>query len=177
MTSTRFAPDSIYAEWSTEERAAADRAEDRHNSEVRCQMAEKVGTNYVSVTGDDSLRSLAITYRRQLEDIGSGNLTGGEPRARVVRARLKDVEREQEFRAAMAGSWLAATDGTHSYTAFVARGGLAAVRDYGATPASYRLAALLDWTNWKRGQPHVLDWDVSDAAKTYFDRLTIIAAA
>ena len=153
-----YGPDSVYAGWSDEERAAADRAEDDDNRQTRCQLAELVHSQYVRVAGDDSLRDLATLYRRELEDVASGRLVGGDQRARVVRARLSEVERAQECRAALASAWLAAADGTHCYTAFAARGGLDAVRNHAAPPPSYHLATMLDRRNALRELPHVLAW-------------------
>jgi hypothetical protein len=156
--STGFSPESVYAAWSDDERVAADRIEEKYNQERRCQLAELVGTSYVRVAPDESLRHLATVYRGELEDIDRAHLCGGAARARVARAKLVDVEREQEARAALADSWLANEDGTHCYTAFVSRGGLDAVLHHGATPPSYHLAAMLDRLNWERGFPHVLAW-------------------
>jgi hypothetical protein len=160
-----FSPDSVYATWSEDERAAADRVEDKYNHELRCQLAEQVGTQYVRLAPDESLRHLATVYGRELEDIESGELCGGAARARVVRAKLADIEREQECRSALAESWLASEDGTHCYTGFVSRGGLDAVLHHGATRPTYHLAAMLDRLNWERGQPHVLVWGAAGGAR------------
>lgn len=154
----RYAPDSIYAGYTAVERDAADRMEAEFNHETRLHLASLVHTNHVRVSSDASLARLAKHYRRQLEDIADGSLSGGEGRARLVRAQLHDVEREQGYRSRLADSWLAGEGGTHCYGAFEARGGLGAVLYHGATPPTYYLAAMLDWRNWKRGLPHVLAW-------------------
>lgn len=155
---TGFSSDSAYAAWSADERSAADRAEVRFNADQRRHLAGQVSTAYVRVAADDNLRNLARTCRRQLEDIASGDLSGGEPRARLICAMLTDIEREQECRQALAQSWLAREDGTHCYSAYEARGGLGAVLRHGAVPPTYHLAAILDRLNWQRGLPHVLAW-------------------
>lgn len=152
-----FSPDSRYATWSVEERIAAGRAEERFNGDARCRLAEGIGRNYVRVATDDSLLSLLRTYRRQLEDVESGDPCGDE-RAALARAKLAEIEREQQARAALAQSWLAADNGTHCYPSYAARGGLAAVAHHGAPKPSYQLAAKLDRLNWLRGLPHVLTW-------------------
>ncbi len=74
------------------------------------------------------------------------------------------MEREQEFRAALAHSWLAIEYGTHSLTAFEARGGLAAVLEHDAPAPSYDLAVLLDRQQFLRGLPCVLDWAPAESA-------------
>jgi hypothetical protein len=76
----------------------------------------------------------------------------------VFDARLRDTEREQEFRAALAHSWRASETGTHCYSEFQARGGLAAVLNNKAQPPSYDLAILLDWEHCQHGLAHVLNW-------------------
>jgi hypothetical protein len=161
MTTTTergYSPDSVYAEWSQDERAAADRMEDLFNQGERVALAERVHTQYVRVAPDASLVNLAISYRRQIEDISSGQLTGGPARPRLVRAKLADVEREQQYRTALAQSWLATGGGTHCYSAYVSRGGLEAVARHGAPAPSYQLAMQLDRLNYRRGLPHVLAW-------------------
>jgi hypothetical protein len=150
--------DSVYADWSDEERAAADDMEERYNAGVRCEIAELVHTQYTRVAPDESLRRLATLYRRELEDLDCGDLIGGPARSRLARAKLTDVEREQQLRAALAATWQASETGTHCYSAYASRGGLAAVVYHGATPPSYRLAAMLDHANWARGLPHALTW-------------------
>lgn len=149
-------PDSVYAGWTADERAAVDRLEARYNAELRCQLGELVHTQYARVAPDASLTRLAVVYRRQLEDIGRGDLAGGAERARLVRVKLRDINREREMRAVLAESWLAAESGTHCYTAFMARGGLTAVAGHGAPPPTYHLARILDRVNQERGLPHVL---------------------
>jgi hypothetical protein len=159
-----FSPDSLYAAWSVEERVAADRAEEEFNRNRRCQLAELVHTNAIGVLADDSLHRLGTVYGRQHQDVAAGDLPGGASRARLLEARLAAIARERDSRAALARSWLATEDGTHCYTAFVARGGLDAVFSHGAPPPSNHLAAMLDWLNWRRGGPHVLAWDATPAA-------------
>jgi hypothetical protein len=154
-----FSPSSIYASWSAAEQLASDRTEEQYNQGMRCRLAEQVGARYVAVAPDDSLQNLATVYDREREDIGRGDLCGDKHRAHVVALKLGDLEREQGCRAALAQSWLASEDGTHCYTAYVARGGLDAVHNYGARRPSYQLAAMLDRLNWRRGLPHVLAWD------------------
>lgn len=158
-TTAGFSPTSIYATWTSDQRAAADRAEADFNRAQRCgRLAELVHTAYIRVATDDSVRRLATQYRLELEGIQSGDLAGGRQRARQTRIRLTDVEREQQIRAALAESWLAREDGTHCYTAYEARGGLEAVAYYGAPAPSYELAVQLDRLNWRCGLPHVLTW-------------------
>lgn len=157
MGATRAAtPDSVYASWSDDQRAAADRMEERYNHDVRLQLAELVHTNYVSVASDDSLQRLAVLYRRQLTDIDLGVLVGGPARACMVRAKISDIEREQQCRSALAECWLASEDGTHCYTAFVSRGGLAAVAHHDAPAPTYHLARILDHANRAQGLPCVM---------------------
>lgn len=178
------APDSVYAEWTADERAASDRMEGDFNATRRAILAsadlmrrsdpvkqpKDTGPLYISgptVRGhsDDMLQRAAKRMRRQLEDIAEGDHTlpakgprGVKARVRFLNVVLRDIEREQEFRAALAYSWLAAEDGTHCYTAYQARGGLDAVLNHGAPPASYDLAVTLDWELWRRGGLHVLAW-------------------
>jgi hypothetical protein len=159
-------PGSVYAGWGPEGRAASDRQEARFNHGEGLVRAEQVGTQPLRVADDDGLSSLARTYRRQLEDVLDDDLVGGEVRARLLRVRLADIQREQDARAALAASWLASEGGTHCYTAFVARGGLEAVAHHGSTPPSYQLAAQLDRLNYDQGQPYVLDWATSQPTRS-----------
>jgi len=115
----------------------------------------------IGLARDDSLRRLAKAYRRDLEDIADGDLHPG--RKAVIAARLRDIEREQDFRATLRECWLAAEDGTHSYTAFDARGGLEAVLNHGASAPSYQLAMRLDQERQARGLTHVFEWDLDPA--------------
>lgn len=151
-------PDSTYAAWTKLRREAADRLERQYNDEIRRQRAEQAPSNHIPLVGDDSLRQFNTQFRRQLEDIASGDLPGGEKRARVVRGKLARIGLEQNSRTALAESWLAHEDGTDDYSMFEARGGLKAVRDHGATAPTFQLAARLDRLNFDRGMPHVLQW-------------------
>lgn len=149
-----------YATFSADELASADRMEAQYNAahrRDRAIAAENAGHS-VRYATDGSLRRLAKFYARRLEDIDEGDRTVSAAHRRLLVAQQRDIEREQDFRAALAESWLATEDGTDCYTAFQGRGGLAAVLDGSATPASYDLAVTLDWEHWKCGLPHVLDW-------------------
>jgi len=156
--SAQYTPDCAYATWTRTMRRASDRMEADYNDNARVVLARRDETQGHTVHGqpDDSLRRLATIFRRELEDIAEGAL----PRARrpLAEARLRDVERESEFRRALAESWLAAESGTHCYSAFDARGGLEAVLNHGAPPPSYSLAVTLDWELMRRGEVHVLAW-------------------
>lgn len=159
-----FAPDSIYAEWTTEEREASDRMEAVYNHERHLEALDRFGPHtkhWLRFTPDDSLRSAAKRHRREIEDIEDGTLADDAKgrRLRLTRARLHDVECEQEFRQTLAETWQAREDGTHSITGYHARGGLDAVLNHGATPPSYPLAILLDYTNSLRGEPTVFEWE------------------
>lgn len=158
-----YAPDSAYASWCEEGRAAADRVEAdanmRHSRNLAIRAANQ--GHPLWEFGDDSLRRFAKRYARMVEDHEDGTQPLAEGHLRLTKIRLLDVEREQDYRAALAEAWLATDDGTHSYSSFQARGGLEAVLHHGATPPSYELATALDWENWKRGLPHVLDWDAA----------------
>lgn len=158
MTERGYSPATVYAEWSQDEQGAADRMEELFNQGERVALAEKVHTQYVRVAPDASLSNLASDYRHQIEDIASGRLTGGPARLRLVRAKLADAEREQQYRTALAQCWLATDAGTHCYSAYVSRGGLEAVARHGAPAPSYQLAVQLDYLNYRRGMPHVLVW-------------------
>ena len=164
-----YAPDSVFAEWSDEERAAADRIEEESNDRRAGVLALRDANEHHSVHGlpDDSLRHLAKLYRRELEDIEDGDLVDDSKtgkRTKLVKAKIADIEAEQAYRAALAESWCAAEDGTHSVTAFFARGHLTGVIYHGATPPSYDLARKLDERNWLEGKPHVLNWgEATDA--------------
>lgn len=157
-----FAPESVYAEWTTAQREASDRMEAEANSRQSAVLARRDAADGHTVRGmaDDSLRRMAVRLRRDLEDIEAGD----QPAAKraVTTARLRDVEGEQAIRGALAECWLASEDGTHCYTGFMARGGLGAVLDHGAVPASYWLAETLDWRNWRQGKAHVLAWSSAD---------------
>jgi hypothetical protein len=156
--SSGFAPDSVHAEMTAEQREIADRVEADYNMQRGAELAlaaERAG-HTVRFATDDSLRRLGKLYRRELEDIDDGTLAKG--RRPITAARLRDVEREQAFRAALAATWQAAEDGTHSYTGYASRGGLSAVLYHGARPPSYLLAVQLDRANWSAGEPHVLEW-------------------
>lgn len=149
-----------YSTFSAEEIAISDRMEDDYNRQhaaTRALADEKAGHTVRGMT-DGSLARLRVVYTRQIEDIDAGQVTGGKRRRRLVEVKLTDIGREQEFRAALAESWLAREDGTHCYTSFQGRGGLAAVMLGEAVAPSYDLAVLLDWEHWKRGLVHVLDW-------------------
>jgi hypothetical protein len=152
-----FSADSAYATWCAGERDASDRMEALYNHDRRCVIADTAG-HPITTQPDGLLRSLAKTYRRRLEDHEDGSHVLAKGHLRVVRVKLRDVEREQTYRAALAESWLAAEGGTHCYSAFQARGGLGAVLHDGAIPPTYELARLLDLAHWKQGFLHVLDW-------------------
>lgn len=157
-----YAPDSVYAEYNAEEREIFDRQESEADSRIATMLAVRDEHRGHTVRGctDDGLRGLLKTYRRELEDVEDGDLPDSRTghRARVLKAKIADIEGEQNWRAAFAESWLATERGTHSVTGYAARGGLKAVLDHGAIPPSYDLAAKLDWRNWKEGRPHVLAW-------------------
>ncbi|MCA1571084.1 MAG: hypothetical protein LC798_12325 [Chloroflexi bacterium] len=105
---------------------------------------------------DDSLRRLATTHRRRLEDIATGDLhSAAKP---STTAQLRDVQGEQELRAALRECWLAREDGTDSYTDFIAAGGLAAVIVCDGLAPSYQLAVFLDRWMYLLGFEHVLSW-------------------
>ena len=155
-----FAPDSVYATRTAGWRAAADRMEAEFNSQrngERARLAAAQG-HPIRFAPDSSLRRLATRYQRDLEDVEAGDLAGGGERARMLKAQLRDIEREQAVRAALAHSWRAREGGTHCRSAFQGRGGLRAVLEDHASPPSYQLAAQLDWEHWKRGLPCVLAW-------------------
>lgn len=160
-TSQGFASDSAYATWTQGERDAADRMERESNMRQGAVLAladEARGHDVRGMT-DDSLRRLARVYTREIEDVRSGDLPGGKRREKLNEARLSDIAAEQGIRAALRECWLADERGTHSYTAFVGRGGLLAVRDHGAPAASYDLAIRLDHLNHMHGRPTVLEWE------------------
>lgn len=160
MSETTFAPDSSYATWTPAQRAASARMEDQFNSNRARDLAlrdEKLGHTVRGMT-DDMLRRLAITYARTIEDIEAGDEHGTPARVRMIKAQIRDIEREQAFRGALAESWLASEDGTHCYSSFQARGGLAAVLNHGAPAPTYDLAVLLDCERHLRGLSTVLDW-------------------
>lgn len=158
MEASHFAPDSVYATWSAGQRAAADRMEAQFNSrrstviETRAQAL----AHPVPSWPDDILRRTAKRLRRSLEDIADGDESEGK--RPLVMAQLRDVEAEQERRAALTEYWAASGDGTHCYSAFQGRGGVLAVREDRAVPPSYDLAHLLDWEAWRRGAECALDW-------------------
>ncbi len=160
-----FAPDSVYAEYTKKEREIFDRQEDEANHRWGTVLAVRDEQKHHTVRGctNDGLRSLLKTYRRELEDIEDGDLADSKTgyRSRMVKAKMADIEREQEFRAVLAETWQAAERGTHSFTGFMARGALGGVLRHGATPPSYDLAQKLDWRNWKQGLPHVLEWEAT----------------
>jgi hypothetical protein len=157
-----FAPDSIYAEWSADEREASDRMEAVYNHERHLEAHERFGPHtkhWLRFQPDGSLRRAATRIAREIEDIQAGDLpdTKGR-RLRLAQARLRDVNAERDFRQALAETWQASERGTHSITGYHARGGLGAVLHHGATQPSYALAVLLDYTNSLRDEPTVLDW-------------------
>lgn len=159
-----FAPDSAYATWTAEQREISDRMEADYNMEASARLGLIAGDRGHPITAttdcpDGMLRRLVKQYRRNLEDVDDGSLHGGRSRARMLRAQIADIEREQERRAVLAECWQASETGTHSYSDFQGRGGLLAVVDHGARPPSYELAVLLDWEHWKLGLEHVLAWD------------------
>ena len=175
-----FAPDSIYAEWSAEEREASDRMEAVYNHERDLEVHGPLAVslteapppshfakNPLRFTPDDSLRRLAKGYVREIEDIEIGDLPDDAKgrRFRAATTRLDDIECEQEFRQVLAETWQASENGTHSITCFHARGGLEAVVHHGATPPSYPLAVLLDYTNFLRDEPTVFDWPESGSPR------------
>jgi len=158
-----FAPDSVYAEYSADERGAADRMEVEANDRRAHLLALKAEKENHSVHGlpDSSLRRLAKEYHRELEDLADGDLGDDSKtgrRTKLAEAKLADVEAEQAFRAVLSESWGAAEDGTHSYTSYMARGGLPATIHHGAPAPSYDLAQKLDFEHFKLGRPHVLAW-------------------
>jgi protocatechuate 3,4-dioxygenase beta subunit len=161
-TAIGFAPESVHAELTDEQREISARMEREFNSRESTRFAREDEHAYHPVHRgtDDMLRKSAKRIRRQLEDIAEGELhdTKTGSRRRMLEAQLHDIEVEQEIRAALRETWQADEKGTHSYTDFKGRGGLAAVIDHGATPPSYHLAKLLDWEHFERGLAHVLDW-------------------
>jgi len=163
-TAAGFAPDSVYAEYSTEEREIADHMEVESNDHRAWVLALGAEKENHSVHGlpDASLRHLAKAYRRELEDLADGDLQDDSKtgrRTKFAEVKLRDVEAEQEFRRVLAESWGAAEDGTHSYTSYMARGGLLAATHHGAIACSYDLAEKLDYEHFKLGRPHVLAWE------------------
>lgn len=159
-----FAPGSVYAEWTDRQREQADRVErdfNAHRSSILALADEKSGHSVRSLA-DEQLPRTARRIARQIEDIEAGDRLGSKAQVWMLRAQLHDVEREQQFRAALAYSWLAVEHGTHSLTAFEARGGLAAVLENGASAPSYDLAVLLDRQQFLRGLPCVLDWAATE---------------
>lgn len=164
-----FSPDSPYATWGAEERDASDRMEADYNAQARARLAllaaDRGHPIYMPVDCPDSMLSnLLKRWRRNLEDVEDGSLGGGKRRARMLRARITDIEVEQGRRSALAESWRATEDGTQCYSAFQGRGGLAAVLDHGATPPSYDLAVTLDWERHQHGLSTVLAWDEAERA-------------
>ena len=160
-----YAPDSVHAELSDEERAISERLEDEHNHRHATILELRSQNEGFSIKGlrDDALRRLAKQHRRQIEDIDDGDLDDSKTgyRRRMVAAKLADIEAEQEYRAALAESWLAADHGTHSFTGFASRGALTAVAEFDAIPPSYWLAALLDRRNFELGEPSVFEWETA----------------
>lgn len=165
-----FAPDSVWAEYTAEEREISERMEAEYNDRRAGVLAVRDANEHHSVRGctDDGLRRLLKERRRELEDIEDGDLSDSSTgyRSRMVKAKIADIEGEQGWRSILAECWRAAENGTHSYTAFMARGGLLAVIDHGATPPSYELAGLLDWEHFERGKVHVLDWQSRDGGES-----------
>lgn len=168
-----FAPDSVYAEWTLEQREISDRMEADYNRQANAHLALVAAERGHPITvttdcPDSMLRSLSKTYWRELEDLSDLQLAESTAanrsrkrvtRERALQIRIADIEREQYRRSVLAECWQAREDGTHCYSDFAARGGLLAVIDHGARPPSYELAVLLDWEQWKLGEYCVLAWE------------------
>ena len=162
-----YAPDSVWAEYTDAQREISARMERESNMRRSAVLARQDETAGHPVSGytDGMLASAAKRCRRELEDIAEGDHhlpakgpRGVKTRVRFVEAMLATVQREQDVRAALAESWLAAEDGTHSYTDFAGRGGPSAVLHHGATPPSYDLWSSSTGGTGKRGKAHVLGW-------------------
>ncbi len=120
--------------------------------------------------GDDSLESLARTYRRGIEDVRDGLATRAAPDLSIkqVEANLREIEREQAIREALRYSWMAADRmdrcATDDRLEFDAAGGLemlAEAQRTGQEPMlrpSYKLVQFLDLERWMRGLPTALVW-------------------
>lgn len=165
MSAQSFTADSVYAEYTADQLAVCDRMEADYNRDrcaIRAMTDENAG-HTVSRMPDDMLVSLAKSYRRHIEDIDDGSRNAAKGERKGTEIQLRDIAREQEYRAALAESWLATFWGTHDYTAYAGRGGLAAVAHHDAPRISYELARLLDLRNWRDGEPHVIDWDAAQA--------------
>lgn len=191
-----YAADSVYASYTRREREASDRMEAVYNHERSLEVYAITGSgrregspfsqNPLRFMDGDSLRRLAKTYAREVEDIEAGDLNDAKGRRlKLTKARLHDVEHEREFRSVLAETWQASDEGTHSISAFEARGGLKAVVEDGATPPSCALAVLLDYRNFRHGEPTVLEWpeekrqlvDILDAAARHSEQSETKAAA
>lgn len=127
-------------------------SEEQFNQQFGVVLARTRGQTISGLT-DDALQYAAARLRRALHDSPTSN-----PDRRRLQRDLGAVEREQQFRQCLTDTWLAREDGTHCYTAFAERGGLAAVLAGDAPPPSYALAVILDWERCQQGQPHVLNW-------------------
>lgn len=152
-----FAPDSPYARLNTIERTTLEAAECEHNMRAAA-VAILAGQTRGGTVRRMSDRMLTILHRRASHKIESALKEGDARRARLLRARQRDLACEMAMRHALAEAWLAVEDGTCSYVAFQARGGLAAVAEHGATPPSYQLAILLDFEAHRRGLSCTLAW-------------------
>ena len=118
---------------------------------------------------DDSLESLARTYRRHLEDERDG-LGGSVPDLadREVEANLREIGREQGIRECLRHSWRAVDRmhpcGTDERFEFEDAGGLSMMAEAfraGQEPMlrpTYKLAQFLDLQRWMRGLVTALVW-------------------
>lgn len=116
--------------------------------------------------GDDSLESLARTYRRGLEDVRDGLARRAAPDLSVkqVEKNLEEIEKQQRIREALRHSWGASERGTNEKNEFLAAGGLemlAEAKREGQEPLirpSYKLALFMDYTRWLCRELCVFDW-------------------
>lgn len=118
---------------------------------------------------DNSLESLARTYRRGLEDVRDGLTTRAAPDLTVKQAEtsLREIEREQDCREALRYSYKADDRGTNDRLEFEEAGGLAMLAEaerVGQEPLirpNYKLALFLDYTRWLEGRLTALDWSAT----------------
>ena len=118
---------------------------------------------------DDSLESLARTYRRGLEDVRDGLVTHAAPDLSVqqVEKNLREIERVQGIREALRYSYSATERGTEDRLELFDAGGLQMLVEAekaGQEPLvrpSYKLALFLDYTRWLEGLLTVFDWSAT----------------
>lgn len=118
---------------------------------------------------DDSLESLARTYRRGLEDVRDGLARRAAPdlSMKQVEKNLRAIEEEQDRRDALRYSWGASCRGTNDRNEFLAVGGLEMLAEAGRNGQeplvrpSYKLALFMDYTRWLGYELCVFDWSES----------------